>query len=130
VVKGGLLGTDVLAAADVTALADVAPREVLLARLAGGFQAPMIKAAGLFSAFTRNMAYGVKALIDQRIEAGETLPDDAPADDDAAPAAEAAADTPSEDAPRRGPACGRGARPEASDTPDAEATADDAATDA
>ena len=31
----------------------------------------MIKAAGLFQAFTRNMAYGVKALIDQRIEAGE-----------------------------------------------------------
>jgi len=66
VVKGGLLGTNVLAAADVTALADVAPREVLLARLAGGFQAPMVKAAGLFSAFTRNMAYGLKALIDQR----------------------------------------------------------------
>ena len=44
------------------ALADVPPREVLLARLAGGFQAPLVKAAGLFQAFTRNMAYGVKAL--------------------------------------------------------------------
>jgi len=130
VVKGGLLGTDVLAAADVTALADVAPREVLLARLAGGFQAPMVKAAGLFSAFTRNMAYGVKALIDQRIEAGETLPDDAPADDAAAPAAEAAADTPSEDAPAEAPPADEAPAPEASDTPDAEATADDAATDA
>jgi len=130
VVKGGLLGTDVLAAADVTALADVAPREVLLARLAGGFQAPMVKAAGLFSAFTRNMAYGVKALIDQRIEAGETLPDDAPADDAAAPAAEAAADTPSEDAPAEPPPADEAPAPEASDTPDAEATADDAATDA
>ncbi len=80
VVKGGLLGTDVLGAADVTALADVAPREVLLARLAGGFQAPMVKAAGLFSAFTRNMAYGIKALIDQRIEGGESLPADEPAE--------------------------------------------------
>jgi len=139
VVKGGLLGTNVLAAADVTALADVAPREVLLARLAGGFQAPMVKAAGLFSAFTRNMAYGVKALIDQRIEAGETLPDDAPADDAAAPAAdapaEATADTPSEDAPAEAaaseaPAADEAPAPEASDTPDAEATADDAATDA
>ena len=38
------------------------PREVLLARLAGGFQAPLVKAAGLFQAFTRNFAYGVKAL--------------------------------------------------------------------
>lgn len=74
VVKGGLLGDKVLVPGEVAALADVAPREVLLARLAGGFQAPMVKAAGLFQAFTRNMAYGVKALIDQRVEAGEALP--------------------------------------------------------
>lgn len=86
VVKGGLLGANVLGAADVTALADVAPRDVLLARLAGGFQAPMVKAAGLFSAFTRNMAYGVKALIDQRIQAGESLPADEPEPDAAAEA--------------------------------------------
>jgi len=140
VVKGGLLGTNVLGAAVVTALADVAPREVLLARLAGGFQAPLVKAASLFSVFTRNMAYGVKALIDQRIEAGETLPADAPAADEAAaPAddapAEAAAETqsedaPSEDAPAAAPAADEAPVPEASDTPDAEATADDAATDA
>ena len=39
----------------------------------------MVKAAGLFQAFTRNMAYGVKALIDQRIEAGESAPADAAA---------------------------------------------------
>jgi large subunit ribosomal protein L10 len=110
VVKGGLLGTNVLDAADVTALADVAPRDVLLARLAGGFQAPMVKAAGLFQAFTRNMAYGIKALIDQRIEAGEALPpaepaaeaptDEAPAADTAAESApEATADAPSETPP-------------------------------
>ena len=42
------------------------PREVLLARLAGGFQAPLVKAAGLFQAFTRNFAYGLKAYIDIR----------------------------------------------------------------
>ena len=41
-------------------------RDVLLAQVAGGFQAPLIKAAGLFQAFTRNFAYGIKALIDQR----------------------------------------------------------------
>jgi large subunit ribosomal protein L10 len=103
VVKGGLLGTNVLAASDVTALADVAPREVLLARLAGGFQAPMVKAAGLFSVFTRNMAYAILALIDQRVEGGESLPADEPAAD-AAPAEAsaptepeaAAADTPAD----------------------------------
>jgi large subunit ribosomal protein L10 len=73
IVKGGILGPRVLTTKDVEALADVPPREQLLARLAGGFQAPMTKAAGLFQAFTRNMAYGVKALIDQRVAGGEEL---------------------------------------------------------
>ncbi len=73
VLKGGILASRILSSRDVEALADVPPREQLLARLAGGFQAPMVKAAGLFQAFTRNMAYGLKALIDQRIEGGEAL---------------------------------------------------------
>jgi large subunit ribosomal protein L10 len=96
VLKGGLLGPRLLTSRDVEALADVPPRDQLLARLAGGFQAPMVKAAGLFQAFTRNMAYGVKALIDQRIEAGEALPAPAPAPETEteAPAAEAAEPTP------------------------------------
>jgi large subunit ribosomal protein L10 len=66
VVKGGLLGARPLTVADITALADVPPRDQLLGMLAGGFQAPLTKAAGLFQAFTRNLAYGVRALIDQR----------------------------------------------------------------
>ena len=66
VVKGGLLGPRVLTSRDVEALADVPPRDQLLARLAGGFQAPLTKAAGLFQAFTRNFAYGLKAYIDTR----------------------------------------------------------------
>ncbi|HKN38566.1 MAG TPA: 50S ribosomal protein L10 [Acidimicrobiia bacterium] len=89
VVKGGILGTRVIAPDDVVALADIQPREVLLARLAGGFQAPLVKAAGLFQAFTRNMAYGIKALIDQRVAAGESA--EAPAAEAEAPAAEAEA---------------------------------------
>jgi large subunit ribosomal protein L10 len=90
VVKGGLLGDRSLTAADLVALADVAPREELLARLAGGFQAPLVKAAGLFQAMPRNMAYGIKALIDQRVEGGEVLE---------APAAEAEAETAEAPAP-------------------------------
>jgi large subunit ribosomal protein L10 len=79
IVKGGLLGENVLDAGAITALADVEPREVLLAKLAGGFQAPLVKAAGLFQAFTRNFAYGVKAYVDQRTECeGEALPADEP----------------------------------------------------
>lgn len=132
VVKGGLLGTNVLAAGDVIALADVAPREVLLARLAGGFQAPMVKAAGLFSAFTRNMAYGVKALIDQRIEAGESLPADEPEAESTEDAS--TEDATAEDAPAaaEAPAAEASDTPDSTDTPDTEptATADDAATEA
>ena len=94
VLKGGILGPRILSGSDIEALADVPPREQLLARLAGGFQAPMVKAAGLFQAFTRNMAYGLKALIDQRVEGGEAL--EAPPETEAAPA-EAAA--PVEEAP-------------------------------
>lgn len=65
VVKGGLLGDKLLSVADVKALAEVAPREELLARLAGGFAAPMQQFAGLLAALPRNFAYGLKALIDQ-----------------------------------------------------------------
>ena len=57
-----MLGPRVLTVPDVEALAEVPPRDVLLAQLAGGFQAPLVKAAGLFQAFTRNLAYGLKAL--------------------------------------------------------------------
>jgi large subunit ribosomal protein L10 len=81
ILKGGMLGPRVLTVRDVEALAEVPPRDVLLARLAGGFQAPLVKAAGLFQAFTRNMAYGIKALID-------TMPQEE------APVAEAEVDIP------------------------------------
>ncbi len=38
---------------------------MLLAQLAGAFQAPLVKMAGLLQALPRNFAYGLKALIDQ-----------------------------------------------------------------
>ncbi|HMC52431.1 MAG TPA: 50S ribosomal protein L10 [Acidimicrobiales bacterium] len=66
VVKGGLLGPRVLSGLDATALADIPPRDVLLARVAGGLAAPLTKFAGLLQALPRNLAYGLKALIDQR----------------------------------------------------------------
>ncbi|MCJ7436623.1 MAG: 50S ribosomal protein L10 [Acidimicrobiia bacterium] len=73
VIKGGLLGPRVLTSGEVESLAEIEPRDVLLARLAGGFQAPLVKAAGLFQAFTRNFAYGIKAYVEARIEGGEAL---------------------------------------------------------
>ncbi len=83
VIKGGILDGTVLSPAQLGALAELPSREVLLARLAGGFQAPLAQLAGLIQALPRNLAYGLKALIDQR--------GGAPADGAAAPADESAA---------------------------------------
>jgi len=66
VIKGGVLGTAVLSAADVTALAELPSREELLARFAGALQAPLVKTAGLLQALPRNFAYGLAALIDKQ----------------------------------------------------------------
>jgi large subunit ribosomal protein L10 len=125
VVKGGILGSRVIQPNDVVALADIEPREVLLAKIAGGFQAPLVKAAGLFQAFTRNMAYGIKALIDQRVAAGEEAP---PAEAEA-PAAETAEAPAAETA--EGPAAEAAEAPAAeTESPAAEAEAPAAETEA
>ena len=102
VLKGGMLGPRILSVRDLETLADVPPRADLLGRLANGFQAPMVKAAGLFQAFTRNFAYGLKALID-------TLPAEAEPE---APAAEA---EPADAEPTEAPAEAAG---ENADTPE------------
>lgn len=86
-IKGGLLGTSVLSAADAGALADVAPREVILAQLAGALAAPLQKMAGLLQALPRNFAYGLSALVEKR--SSEAPPPPAPPAEAAAPEAEA-----------------------------------------
>jgi large subunit ribosomal protein L10 len=65
VVKGGVLGTKVMTSAETAALADLPPRELMLARFAGALAAPMVQFAGLLQALPRNFAYGLKALIDK-----------------------------------------------------------------
>ncbi len=65
VVKGGLLGSATIDAAGVLRLADVPPREELLARLAGGLAAPMRNMAGLLQAVPQKFAFALKALIEQ-----------------------------------------------------------------
>lgn len=98
VLKGGVLGENLLSADDTKALAEVEPREVLLAKLAGGMAAPMQKFAGLLQALPRNFAYGLKALIDQGGAPGAPA-DEAPAAEEA-PADEAPAEeAPVDDAP-------------------------------
>ncbi len=69
VIKGGVLGAAPMSADDMKALASLPSREVLLAQLAGAFQAPLVKTAGLLQALPRNFAYGLSALIDQKAAA-------------------------------------------------------------
>lgn len=112
IVKGGLLGTHVLDADSARALANVAPREELLSRLAGGIAAPMREFASLLQAIPASFAYGLQALIDAGGAAGapaeaeveapavvedtaveDTAVEDTPVQDtESAPEAEASAD--------------------------------------
>jgi large subunit ribosomal protein L10 len=121
VVKGGLLGDKVIGERDVKALADLEPREVLLAKLAGALAAPMQQFAGLLQALPRDFAYGLQALIDQGGAPG------APAD---APAAAVADDTTEAEAaaPADEPAAEADEAPAAEEVAEApEAAADEAA---
>lgn len=75
VIKGGVMSGAALTAEEARSLADIEPREVLLARLAGGFAAPMQQFAGLLQALPRNLAYGLSALIEQKGGAPEPTPE-------------------------------------------------------
>ncbi len=97
IVKGGLFEGQFIDADGLKQLADIEPREVLLAKLAGMIAAPMTQMAGLLQALPRDMAYGLKALIDQGGAPGAPpAADEAPAE---APAAEAAAAADAAEAP-------------------------------
>jgi large subunit ribosomal protein L10 len=99
VVKGGVLGASTLSASQAAALADLPPRDVLLARVAGVLAAPMRQMAGLLQALPRNLAYGLKALIDSKGGAPEPQPE-ATAPAEPAPAESAPAESaPAESAP-------------------------------
>jgi large subunit ribosomal protein L10 len=66
VIKGASMDGKALSARDVESLADLPSRDVLLSQFAGALQAPLVKTAGLLQALPRNLAYGLKALIDQK----------------------------------------------------------------
>lgn len=66
VIKGGVLAGRLISAEDVTALADLPPREVVLSQIAGLFEAPLSQMASLLEAVPRTFAYGIQALIDQQ----------------------------------------------------------------
>lgn len=66
VVKGGLVGKNLINAGDAAALAELPPREVLLAQIAGMLAAPMQRFASLLQAVPQKFAYAISALIESR----------------------------------------------------------------
>jgi large subunit ribosomal protein L10 len=69
IIKGGVLDGKALTAAEVGKLADLEPREVLLAKLAGAMKASMAGAAATFNALPTQMALLLDALR-AKLEAG------------------------------------------------------------
>ena len=62
VIKGGVLDGKAITPAEVIRLADVEPREVLLAKLAGALKATQARAAGSFNALPAQLAQLADAL--------------------------------------------------------------------
>jgi len=78
VIKGGVLDGKALTAAEVGKLADLEPREVLLAKLAGAMKASMSNAAATFNALPTQMALLADALR-AKVEAAAPAAPEAPA---------------------------------------------------
>ena len=103
VVKGGVVEGRTVDAAEVTRLADVESREVLLAKLAGAMKGNLTKAAGLFQAPLSQVARLAAALQEKKPAEGADSAADTAADttthtadaaDDATTSSDAAEPTP------------------------------------
>ncbi len=98
VMKAGVLSGNILSPEEVSRLAEIESREVLLAKIAGAAKAPLAQAAGLFASFNRNAASMFKQLMDKKEESGDfapaegepnaTLPAEEPVETDTAAKAE------------------------------------------
>jgi large subunit ribosomal protein L10 len=85
VIKGGVLDGRALTPAEITRLADVEPREVLLAKLAGDMKATTARAAGAFAALPVQMAQLAEALrADREAEGSSAEPPAGPAESSSA----------------------------------------------
>ncbi len=108
VIKGGVLDGKIMTPAEVTKIADLESREILLAKLAGAMKATMSGAAATFAALPVQMARLLAALEEKRAAdappageapagdapAGEARAGDAPAGDAEAASGEAGDSTP------------------------------------
>lgn len=107
VIKGGLLGDAFVTPETISTLADIEPRDVLLAKLAGAMKAPIANLAGLMAALPRNAASVFQQLLEKKEQGAP------------APAAKASPVVEAEDS-----------ADDAEVTPDVEAEAGDSAVDA
>src|SRR3954466_14922 len=94
VIKGGVLDGNLLSADEVSQIADLESREVLLAKLAGALKALPTRAAGLFQAPLSQMARLAKALEEKKPAEGAADAPTAEAQVAETGSAEAAAETP------------------------------------
>ncbi|MBA2507739.1 MAG: 50S ribosomal protein L10 [Nocardioidaceae bacterium] len=95
VIKGGVLDGRPVSPAEISKMADLESREVLLAKLAGAMQASLQNAASLFNAPLAQMARVLGAL--QSKNADEAPAAESPADDAGSPEAPAT-ESPADDA--------------------------------
>ncbi len=125
VLKGGLLAGEPLTIERVAQLAELDSRDVLLAKIAGAFEAPMAGMARLLGTMPSNLASMVSQLID-RLPAEEP---EAPADSEPVPeaSAEAAPDKDEGETGEEAPLA-PATEEEAADDAEAEAAEDAAAT--
>lgn len=65
-VKGGLVEGAIIDVAGVKALADLPPREVLIARIMGSINAPITNFVGVLAATLRSLVYAIDAIRKQK----------------------------------------------------------------
>lgn len=87
--KAGYLSGSVLTPEEISRLAEIESREVLLAKVAGAVKAPLFEAAGMFASFTRDAASIFSQLLERK-EAGQSDTEGEEAPADSAPADEPA----------------------------------------
>jgi len=74
VLKAGYYSGSVLSPEEVSRLAEIPPRDMLLAMIAGALQGPLTKAAYMFGSFTQDAASMFDQLLTKK-ESGEFLPE-------------------------------------------------------
>jgi len=112
VIKGGVLDGKAISPAEIIKLADLEPRDVLLAKLAGAMKASLAGAAATFNALPVQMAQLAEALRAKRAaaEAGageapaESVASEAPAESVASEAQSVASEAPAESVASEAPA--------------------------